>query len=75
MYSLQDKKKYWAKQLDVEYQKRLENGSNKPTTRQLYATGFLSSVKKGHLSQNYDNQGNANKLGQLAGLKARIKNK
>lgn len=74
-FSLQDKKKYWAKQLDVEVQKRIENGNNKPSTRQLYATGFLTSVKNGRLSQGYDKQEDANKLGQLAGLKARIKNK
>ena len=53
-FNLQDKKKYWAKQLDIEVQKRIKNGNNKPSTRQLYATGFLTSVKNGRLSSNYD---------------------
>ena len=74
-YSLQDKKKYWASQLDSEFQKRIKSGADKPSSRHLYASGFLTTVKNGRLSQTYDKAENANKLGQLAGLKARIKNK
>lgn len=74
-YSLQDKKKYWANELDKEFNKRLKNGASKPSKRQLYATGFLTSAKNGRLSQTYNKEETASKLGQLAGLKSRIMNK
>ena len=75
-YTLQQKRDYWKKQLDVEANKISTNQVKKPTSRHLYASGFLLTSKNGDgLSQNFKKQERSNKLGQIAGLKANIKGK
>lgn len=74
-YSLEQKRDYWAKQLDNEIENRRNNKIDKPTTKQLYATGFLATSKDGRVGKNFNNSERAHKLGQIAGLKANIKGK
>lgn len=73
-YSLEQKKDYWRKQLDIESDKITSGAVNKPTSRHLYASGFLATSKNGKgLTSNFNKCEKANKLGQIAGLKANIK--
>lgn len=72
-YTLEQKIDYWKKQLDHESDKISTNKINKPTSRHLYASGFLTTSKNGvGLSSNFNKQDKSHKLGQLAGLKANI---
>ena len=78
-YTLADKRKYWGdkmnKLFDIQCGKNARNRTKKEQDKFLYAQGFYVASKNGKLSNNFNELKSPQKLGQIAGFKAKYYDK